>query len=143
MQNVKRHACGCNHNKCQEGIISLIITSFSPSKFLETVKETLNYIPSFVSFFIEWPRLFRVYLWRDRIAGCLTLQIFPDLFCPISFVAKNIASFQIGKLLQQRNRLFTIVNIAGRQQKSHRPDIFANDRVYFCVQPAARFPDTA
>ena len=52
-----------------------------------------------------------------------------------------IAVLQIRKQLQQRNRLRAIVNISGRQQKSHRPQVFSDDGMDFRVQPSACFAD--
>ncbi len=49
------------------------------------------------------------------------MQIGSDLFCAIGFISKNITVLQVWKQLQQRNCLRTIINISGRQQKSHRP----------------------
>ena len=71
------------------------------------------------------------------------MQIGPDLFCAIGFIGKNIAVLQVWKQLQQRNRLRAIVNISGRQQKSHRPQVFSDDGMDFRVQPSACFADAA
>lgn len=66
-----------------------------------------------------------------------------DLFCAIGIIGKNIAVLQTRKQLQQRNRLRAIVNISGRQQKSHRPQVFSNDGMNFRVQTSACFADAA
>ena len=71
------------------------------------------------------------------------MQIGSDLFCAIGFISKNIAVLQTRKQLQQRNRLRAIVNISGRQQKSHRPQVFSNDGMNFRVQTSACFADAA
>ena len=103
----------------------------------------LYYIPPFICLFIKWPWLLCVHFRRDRIAGGLVMQIGSDLFCAIGFVGKNIAVLQVWKQLQQRNRLRAIVNISGRQQKIHRPQVFSDDGMDFRVQPSARFADAA
>ena len=71
------------------------------------------------------------------------MQIGSDLFCAIGFIGKNITVLQGWKQLQQRNRLRAIVNISGRQQKSHRPQVFSNDGMNFRVQISACFADAA
>ncbi len=68
------------------------------------------------------------------------MQIGSDLFCAIGFVGKNIAVLQIRKQLQQRNCLRTIVNISGRQQKSHRPQVFSDDGMIFVFNPPRVLP---
>ena len=89
------------------------------------------------------PQLLCVYFRRDRIAGGLVMQIGSDLFCAIGFIGKNITVLQTRKQLQQRNCLRAIVNIPGRQQKSHRPQVFSNDGMNFRVQTSACFADAA
>ena len=121
MQNAESDADRGDHNKSEEGVIALIIARFSAAKFLEVIEETLYYIPPFIRLFNERPRLLCVHFRRDRIAGRLVMQISSDFFCAIGFIGKNIAVLQIRKQLQQRNRLRAIINISGRQQKSHRP----------------------
>ena len=143
MQNAESDADRGNHNKSEEGVIPLVIACLSTAKFLEAIEETLYYIPPFIRLFIKQPRLLCVYFRRDRIAGGLVMQIGSDLFCAIGFIGKNIAVLQIRKQLQQRNRLRAIVNISGRQQKSHRPQVFSADGMDFRVQPSARFADAA
>ena len=71
------------------------------------------------------------------------MQISSDLFCAIGFVGKNIAVLQTRKQLQQRNRLRAIVNISGRQKKSHRPQVCSDDGMDFRVQTSACFADAA
>ena len=69
------------------------------------------------------------------------MQIGPDLFCAIGFIGKNITALQIRKQLQLRNCLRTIINIFGRQQKSHRPQVFSDNGMDFRVQTSACFAD--
>ena len=71
------------------------------------------------------------------------MQIGSDLFCAIGFIGKNIAVLQVWKQLQQRNCLRAIVNISGRQQKSHRPQVFSDNGMNFRVQASACFADAA
>ena len=71
------------------------------------------------------------------------MQISSDFFCAIGFIGKNITVLQIRKQLQQRNRLHAIINISGRQQKSHRPQVFSDDGMDFRVQTSACFADAA
>ena len=71
------------------------------------------------------------------------MQIGSDLFCAIGFIGKNITVLQTRKQLQQRNCLRAIVNISGRQQKSHRPQVFSDDGMNFRVQASACFADAA
>ena len=143
MQNAESDADRGDHNKSEEGVVTLVIACLSTAKFLEAIKETLYYIPPFIHLFIKWPRLLCVYFRRDRIAGELVMQISSDFFCAIGFIGKNIAVLQIRKQLQQRNRLRAIINISGRQQKSHRPQVFSDDGMDFRVQTSACFADAA
>lgn len=143
MQNAEGDADRGDHNKSEEGVVTLVIACLSTAKFLEAIEETLYYIPPFIRLFIKRPRLLCVHFRRDRIAGGLVIQISSDLFCTIGFVGKNIAVLQIRKQLQQRNRLRAIINISGRQQKSHRPQVFSNDGMNFRVQTSACFADAA
>ena len=71
------------------------------------------------------------------------MQIGSDLFCAIGLISKNITVLQVWKQLQQRNRLRAIVNISGRQQKSHRPQVFSDNGMNFRVQTSACFADAA
>ena len=121
MQNAESDTDRGDHNKIEEGVVTLVIACLSTAKFLEAIEETLYYIPPFIRLFIKWPWPLCVHFRRDRIAGGLFMQIGSDLFCAIGFIGKNIAVLQIRKQLQQRNRLRAIINISGRQQKSHRP----------------------
>lgn len=141
MQNAESDADRGDHNKSEEGVIPLVIACFSTAKILEAIEETLYYIPPFIRLFIKRLRLLCVYFRRDRIAGGLVMQIGSDLFCAIGFVGKNIAVLQIRKQLQQRNCLRTIVNISGRQQKSHRPQVFSDNGMDYRVQTSACFAD--
>ena len=143
MQNAESDADRGDHNKSKEGVIPLVIACLGTAKFLEAIEETLYYIPPFIRLFIKQPRLLCVYFRRDRIAGGLFMQIGSDFFCAIGFIGKNIAVLQTRKQLQQRNRLRAIVNISGRQQKSHRPQVFSNDGMNFRVQTSACFADAA
>ena len=143
MQNAESDADRGDHNKSEEGVVTLVIACLSTAKFLEAIKETLYYIPPFIHLFIKWPRLLCVHFRRDRIAGELVMQISSDFFCAIGFIGKNIAVLQIRKQLQQRNRLRAIINISGRQQKSHRPQVFSDDGMDFRVQTSACFADAA
>ena len=143
MQNAESDADRGDHNKSEEGVVTLVIACLSTAKFLEAIKETLYHIPPFIHLFIKWPRLLCVHFRRDRIAGELVMQISSDFFCAIGFIGKNIAVLQTRKQLQQRNCLRAIVNISGRQQKSHRPQVFSNDGMNFRVQTSACFADAA
>ena len=143
VQNAESDADRGDHNKSKEGVIALIIACLSTAEFLEAIEETRYYIPPFIRLFIKQPRLLCVYFRRDRIAGGLFMQIGSDFFCAIGFIGKNIAVLQIRKQLQQRNCLRAIVNISGRQQKSHRPQVFSNDGMNFRVQTSACFADAA
>lgn len=143
MQNAESDADRGEHNKSEEGVIPLVIACLSTAKFLEAIEETLYYIPPFIRLFIKRPRLLCVHFRRDRIAGGLVVQISSNLFCAIDFIGKNIAVLQTWKQLQQRNCLRAIVNISGRQQKSHRPQVFSNDGMNFRVQTSACFADAA
>ena len=143
MQNAESDTRSSDHYKSKERVIALIIARFSAAKFLEAIEETLYYIPPFIRLFIKRPRLLCVHFRRDRIAGGLVMQIGSDLFCAIGIIGKNIAVLQTRKQLQQRNRLRAIVNISGRQQKSHRPQVFSNDGMNFRVQTSACFADAA
>ena len=58
-------------------------------------------------------------------------------------IGKNITVLQIRKQLQQRNCLRAIVNISGRQKKSHRPQVCSDDGMDFRVQTSACFADAA
>ena len=137
MQNAESDADRGDHNKSEEGVVTLVIACLSTAKFLEAIEETLYYIPPFIRLFIKRPRLLCVHFRRDRIAGGLVMQIGSDL----CFVGKNIAVLQTRKQLQQRNCLRAIINISGRQQKSHRPQVFSDDGMDFRVQPSACFAD--
>ena len=144
MQNAESDAARGDHNKSEEeGVIPLVIACLSTAKLLEPIEEMLYYIPPFICLFIKWSWLLCVPFRRDRIAGGLVVQISSDLFCAIGFIGKNIAVLQVWKQLQQRNRLRAIVNISGRQQKSHRPQVFSNDGMNFRVQTSACFADAA
>ena len=143
MQNAESDADRGDHNKSKEGVVTLVIACLSTAKFLEAIEETLYHIPPLIRLFIKRPRLLCVHFRRDRIAGGLVMQIGSDLFCAIGFVGKNIAVLQIRKQLQQRNRLRTIINVSGRQQKSHRPQVFSDNGMNFRVQASACFADAA
>ena len=143
MQNAESDANRGDHNKSEEGVVTLVIARLSAAKFLEAIKETLYYIPPFIRLFIKRPRLLCGHLRRDRIAGGLVMQISSDFFCAIGFIGRNIAVLRIRKQLQQRNRLRAIVIISGRQQKSHRPQVFSDDGMDFRVQTSACFADAA
>ena len=143
MQNAERDT-GCrNHYESKKGIVTFVVASFGTTKFLHPVKKSFYNIPAFISCLIKWPRLFRVHFWWNRVTGRLSLQILSNLFCAISFIAKNIAIFQVRNLLQQGNRLCAIINISGRQQNSHRSQVFSYDCMNFCVYTAACFADAA
>ena len=143
MQNAESDTDRGDHNKSEEGVVTLVIACLSTAKFLEAIEETLYYIPPFIRLFIKQPRLLCVYFRRDRIAGGLVMQIGSDLFCAIGFIGKNIAVLQVWKQLQQGNCIRAIINISGRQQKSHRPQVFSNDGMNFRVQASACFADAA
>ena len=143
MQKAESDAARGDHNKSKEGVVTLVIACLSTAKFLEAIEETLYYIPPFIRLFIKRPWLLCVHFRRDRIAGRLVMQIGSDLSCAIGFIGKNIAVLQTRKQLQQRNCLRAIVNISGRQQKSHRPQVFSNDGMNFRVQTSACFADAA
>ena len=96
MQNAESDADRGDHNKSEEGVITLVIACLSTAKFLEAIKEMLYRIPPFIHLFIKWPRLLCVHFRRDRIAGGLVVQISSDLFCAIGFIGKNIAVLRSG-----------------------------------------------
>ena len=143
MQNAESDTGSGDHNKSEEGVVTLVIACLSTAKFLEAIEETLYYIPPFIRLFIKRPRLLGVHFRRDRIAGGLVMQIGSDLFCAIGFIGKNITVLQVWKQLHQRNCLRAIINISGRQQKSYRPQVCSDDGMDFCVQTSARFADAA
>ena len=143
MRNAESDADRVDHNKSGEGVIPLVIACLGTAKFLEAIEETLYYIPPFIRPFIKRPRLLCVHFRRDRIAGGLVIQISSDLFCAIGFIGKNITVLQVWKQLQQRNCLRAIVNISGRQQKSHRPQVCSDNGMDFRVQTSACFADAA
>ena len=143
MQNAESDADRGDHNKSEEGVVTLVIACLSTAKFLEAIKETLYYIPPFIHLFIKRPRLLCVHFRRDRIAGGLVMQISSDFFCAIGFIGKDITVLQVWKQLQQRNRLRAIIYISGRQQKSHRSQVFSDDGMDFRVQTSACFADAA
>ena len=143
MQNAESDADRGDHNKSEEGVVTLVIACLGTAKLLEAIKETLYYIPPFIRLFIKRPRLLCVHFRRDRIAGGLVVPISSDLFCAIGFIGKNIAVLQVWKQLQQRNCLRAITNISGRQQKSHRSQVFSDDGMNFRVQTSACFADAA
>ena len=85
MQNAESDADRGDHNKSEEGVVTLVIACLSTAKFLEAIEETLYYIPPFIRLFIKWPWPLCVHFRRDRIAGGLFMQIGSDLFCAIGF----------------------------------------------------------
>ena len=141
MQNAESDADRGDHNKSEEGVVTLAIACLSTAKFLEAIKETLYHIPPFMRLFIKRPRLLCVHFRRERIAGGLVMQIGSDFFCAIGFIGKNITVLQGRKQLQQRNCLRAIINISGRQQKSHRSQVCSDDGMNFRVQASACFAD--
>ena len=94
MQNAESDADRGDHNKSEEGVVTLVIACLSTAKFLEAIKETLYYIPPFIRLFIKWPWLLCVHFRRDRIAGGLVMQIGSDLFCAIGLSARISQSFR-------------------------------------------------
>lgn len=143
MQNAESDADRGDHYKGKERVIALVIACLSTAKFLKTIEETLYHIPPFIRLFIKRPRLLCVHFRRDRIAGGLVMQISSDFFCAIGFIGKNITVLQVWKQLQQRNCLRAIIYISGRQQKSHRPQVFSDNGMNFRVQTSACFADAA
>ena len=143
MQNAESDADRGDYNKSEEGVIPLVIACLSTAKFLEAIEETLYHIPPLIRLFIKRPRLLCVHFRRDRIAGGLVMQISSDFFCAIGFIGKDITVLQVWKQLQQRNRLRAIIYISGRQQKSHRSQVFSDDGMDFRVQTSACFADAA
>ena len=75
MQNAESDADRGDHNKSEEGVVTLVIACLGTAKLLEAIKETLYYIPPFIRLFITRPRLLCVHFRRDRIAGGLVMQI--------------------------------------------------------------------
>ena len=102
MQNAESDADRGDHNKSEEGVVTLVIACLSTAKFLKTIKEMLYHIPPFIRLFIKRPRLLCVHFRRDRIAGGLVVQISSNLFCAIGFIGKNIT------VLQGRKQLYTV-----------------------------------
>lgn len=143
MQNAERDTSCCNHYESKKRIVSFVVTSFSTTEFLQPIKKSFYNIPALISSLIKWPRLLRIHFWRNRVTGRLSLQILSNPLCAISFIAKNIAIFQVGNLSQQGNRFRAIINISGRQQKSHRSQVFSYDCMNFCIYTTACFADAA
>ena len=96
MQNAESDADRGDHNKSEEGVVTLVIACLSTAKFLEAIEETRYYIPPFIRLFIKRPRLLCVHFRRDRIAGRLVMQIGSDLFCAIGLSARISQSFRLG-----------------------------------------------
>ena len=96
MQNAESDADRGDHNKSEEGVVTLVIACLSTAKFLEAIEEMLYYIPPFIRLFIKWPWLLCVHFRRDRIAGRLVMQIGSDLFCAIGLSARISQSFRLG-----------------------------------------------
>ena len=96
MQNAESDADRGDHNKSEEGVVTLVIACLSAAKFLEAIEETLYYIPPFIRLFIKRPRLLCVHFRRDRIAGGLVMQIGSDLFCAIGLSARISQSIRPG-----------------------------------------------
>ena len=94
MQNAESDADRGDHNKSEEGVVTLVIACLSTAKFLEAIEETRYYIPPFIRLFIKWPWLLCVHFRRDRIAGGLVMQIGSDLFCAIGLSARISQSFR-------------------------------------------------
>ena len=94
MQNAESDADRGDHNKSEEGVVTLVIACLSAAKFLEAIEEALYYIPPFIRLFIKWPWLLCVHFRRDRIAGGLVMQIGSDLFCAIGLSARISQSFR-------------------------------------------------
>ena len=94
MQNAESDADRGDHNKSEEGVVTLVIACLSTAKFLEAIEEMLYYIPPFIRLFIKWPWLLCVHFRRDRIAGGLVMQIGSDLFCAIGLSARISQSFR-------------------------------------------------
>ena len=137
MQIAERDTDSGNQHKSKKGIVTLVIASFNTTEFLEPIEKAFYHISVFVDLLIKRPRVLDVHFWRYRIFGRLLMQIFSDFFCAISFVRKNIAIFQTGKLFQQRNRFCTVLNVTGRQQKCRGSQVISNDGMNLCIQPAA------
>lgn len=53
MQNAESDADRGDHNKSEEGVVTLVIACLSTAKFLEAIEETLYYIPPFIRLFIK------------------------------------------------------------------------------------------
>ena len=140
MQNAESDADRGDHNKSEEGVVTLVIACLSTAKFFEAIEEKLYYIPPFIRLFIKRPRLLCVHFRRDRIAGGLVMQIGSDLFCAIGFIGKNIAVLQVWKQLQQRNCLRAITNISGRQQKATDRRSFPTMAWIFVFRPPRVLP---
>ena len=96
MQNAESDADRGDHNKSEEGVVTLVIACLSTAKFLEAIEETLYYIPPLIRLFIKQPWLLCVHFRRDRIAGGLVMQIGSDLFCAIGLSARISQSFRLG-----------------------------------------------
>lgn len=143
MQNAERDTSGRNQHKREKRIISLVISCFSAAKFLEPVEKAFYHISTFIGFFIKRPWLFCVCLWRNRVSSGLTVQMSPNLFCAVGLVAKDVAVLQVGNLLEQRDCFYAVINIASRQQKSDRAQIFSDQSVNFRVQTSTRFANAA
>ena len=143
MQNAERDTSGRNQYKRHERIIPLVISCFSAAKVLEPVEKAFYHISTFIGFFIKWPWLFCVCLRRNRVFSRLTVQIFPNLFCAVGLVTKDITVLQTGELLEQRNGFCAVINITSRQQKSNRTQILSDQSMNFRVQASVCFADAA
>lgn len=97
MQNAESDADRGDHNKSEEGVVTLVIACLSTAKFLEAIEETLYYIPPFIRLFIKRPRLLCSHLRWDRIVGEPFQQIASDLFCTICIIGKKITVLQVWK----------------------------------------------
>ena len=55
MQNAESDANRGDHNKSEEGVVTLVIACLSTAKFLEAIEETRYYIPPFIRLIIKRP----------------------------------------------------------------------------------------
>ena len=143
MQNAESDADRGDHNKSEEGVVTLVIACLSTAKFLEAIEETRYYIPPFIRLFIKWPWLLCVHFRRDRIAGRLVMQIGSDLFCAIGLSARISQSFRSESSFSKGTASVQSSTFSADSKKSHRPQVFSDNGMDFRVQTSACFADAA
>ena len=103
----------------QERGIEFVVASKYPTKPFELLKETFNQMAFFVGVPVHKPRIVDVAFRWNCIDSILRIDVVPDHFGSIGFIAENIAPLDID-LAEQRDGMPGIVVIAGTEQKSKR-----------------------